>query len=281
MKTKLNIKSIKRLCNVLNTDQKNLYEILHTFEKSCRKKTIITKSGKIRNIIIASTPVKTIQKNILYLLYKVYIHDAAHGWRKGRSIKTNAQKHCGNPAKLCLDIKNCFPNTHSSTIRKLFEEHLGCSPLISRELTRLTTFDYMLPQGFSTSGALINILFRKMDLALSRIAKKYSLVFTRYGDDITFSGKYISHNIRKYIINKILSFGIILNNKKEEYTSGDFSPLITGLNTSGHHLKVPRSYKKRLRASLHRADHAKTDSERENILQRVRHQSLYIQNMES
>ena len=45
-----------------------------------------------------------------------------------------------------------------------------------------------LPQGSPCSPAITNILCRKLDHRLSGLGKKYGFVYTRYVDDLTFSG---------------------------------------------------------------------------------------------
>lgn len=251
MKTKLNIKSVSRLLDILSISEFKLNKICNNFSLYVRTKEIITKKGKKRSVIDLPPYIKDIQRKVLHLLYSTYVHSATHGWKKGKSIKTNAERHCGNPAKLCLDLKHCFPNIHSTRVRKLFEVQLGCSKLISNYLTKLTTYNYHLPQGFVTSGALLNIIFLQLDIALARLAKKYSLVFSRYGDDISFSGRYIHPGMVHIIKKKISQFGLKLNSSKEEFTNGEKAVLITGLNTNGKKLKVPRTYKRNLRAQTH------------------------------
>lgn len=256
MKTKLNIKSILRLLEILDISENTLNDICDKFKYLVNTKTIVTKKGKKREVIDVPRYIKFIQRKILNLLYSIYIHKAAHGWAKGKSVKTNAELHCRNTAKLCLDLKNCFPNIHSSRVRKLFEEQLGCSKRVSNYLTKLTTYNYHLPQGFVTSGALLNLIFINLDKELTYLAKKFHLIFSRYGDDISFSGKYIHPGMIRIIKHKISQFGFKLNNKKEEFTNGEKAVLITGLNTNGANLKVPRKYKRNLRAEDHQASRA-------------------------
>lgn len=249
MKEKLNIKSEQHLAFRLGYRQDYLAIMKDGVQAACRTRTITTSKGKRREVIIVSEPLKQIQSRILYILNELFVAPEAHGWIKKRSVKTNAMPHCGNPAKLCLDLKNCFPNIPSIKIRRLFEEELGCSPKVSSLLTCLTTCDYCLPQGFSTSGALVNLVFRPLDALLASYAANNKLNYTRYGDDISFSGGRITQQTRTEIKQYIIQFGVILNSKKEEFSQGENSPLITGLNTSGPRLKVPRAFKRRLRAA--------------------------------
>src|SRR5207302_10715618 len=45
-----------------------------------------------------------------------------------------------------------------------------------------------LPQGACTSPALSNQVARRLDKRLGGLAKKLNLAYTRYADDLTFSG---------------------------------------------------------------------------------------------
>lgn len=167
-------------------------------------------------------------------------------------------------------------------IRRLFEEELGCSPQVSSVLTRLTTYDFCLSQGFSTSGALLNLVFRPIDALLKSYANQYSLQYSRYGDDLTFSGIFIPEFFKRNIKRIITQHNFILNDKKEEFTQGNFSPLVTGINTSGPTPKVPREFKRRLRAAEHELSVKEMDAgERENLQNSIKGRKNYITYIES
>lgn len=282
MKQRLNIKCMEHLASRLGCNEALLDALKNGMKQACKVK-IINKKGKLRKVVDAVDPrLKEIQTRILGLLNNLSLSSNAHGWIKKRSIKTNAIPHCGNPAKLCLDLKDCYPNVPSMRIRRLFEEELGCSPQVSSVLTRLTTYDFCLSQGFSTSGALLNLVFRPIDALLKSYANQYSLQYSRYGDDLTFSGIFIPEFFKRNIKRIITQHNFILNDKKEEFTQGNFSPLVTGINTSGPTPKVPREFKRRLRAAEHELSVKEMDAgERENLQNSIKGRKNYITYIES
>ncbi|NMC49228.1 MAG: RNA-directed DNA polymerase [Desulfovibrio sp.] len=182
----LKIKSLTHLAKRLHIDIETLRNTAEHIHDHCSLKQIKTKKGKVRPIVKASNILKKIQKQIYkILLCKVPIHPSAHGAVHGRSSKTNALKHCGQRYTYCLDLQSCFSNIHSSRVRRLFEEMLECSPDVSTLLTKFTTYNYQLAQGFSTSTAILNILCINMDCSIEKYISNIGLAYTRYVDDIT------------------------------------------------------------------------------------------------
>lgn len=211
----------------------------------------MTIKGKKRKIIIPSEKLKSIQGKILDLLDAVQIHNAAKGGTPGNSSKSNALVHAGKTYTLKLDIKDFFPNIHSSTIYAAFQ-NLGCSSEVASLLTKLTTINYHLPLGFRTSTLLANIICVKLDTNLDAYTQPKNINYTRFVDDFTFSGPFISQKTVDKIKEIISSHGFILNDSKEFFSSGNKAPVVTGLNTQRKQVKVPRIFKQNLRAARHK-----------------------------
>jgi retron-type reverse transcriptase len=138
------------------------------------------------------------------LLAKVPVHEAAHGFRAGRSIVTNARPHVGAGVVVNLDLKDFFPSVLYPRVKGVFVK-LGYGEAIATVLALLCTEPDVeeveldgqrwfvtqgkrrLPQGAPTSPALTNILCRRLDRRLAGAARKLGFVYTRYADDLTFS----------------------------------------------------------------------------------------------
>jgi len=168
--------------------------------------TLPKKSGGERLISAPMARLKRVQHWILeQLLAGQWVHDAAHGFRKDRSIVSNAQPHVGAEVVINLDLKDFFPTVTYKRVKGLFRS-LGYSESVATLCALLCTeprevavdvdgeryhvavTERFLPQGAPTSPAITNLLCRALDARLSRIAEKLGYRYTRYADDLTFSG---------------------------------------------------------------------------------------------
>ncbi len=139
------------------------------------------------------------------LLARAPVHPAAHGFLAGRSIVSNALPHVGKAVVINLDLKNFFPSIAMPRIKGVFAE-LGYSEQVATILALVCTESpteevsvdgekffvahgtRALPQGAPSSPALTNILCRRLDARLQGCAAKLGFSYTRYADDLTFSG---------------------------------------------------------------------------------------------
>lgn len=164
------------------------------------------KTGGMRRISAPMPRLKAAQHWVLAnILDKVPLHDAAHGFRKQRSIVTNARPHVGAEVVLNVDLKDFFPTLAFNRIRGMFRglgygeaaatifALLTSEPEVEELLLDGQTFFVAsgvrrLPQGAPTSPAITNIVCRRMDARLRGAATKLGFTYTRYADDLTFSG---------------------------------------------------------------------------------------------
>ena len=173
------------------------------------------KSGKIRLIEAPKPRLKEIQRQILSrILDNIPVHPAAHGFLKGRSIKTFAAPHVGRRVVLRMDLQDFFPSFAARRIQAFFRaagypesvaDLLGglCTNAarlktwneldtdIDRTLLREAQSLYSrphLPQGAPTSPALANLCSYRLDCRLSGLAQSAGAQYTRYADDLAFSG---------------------------------------------------------------------------------------------
>ncbi len=173
---------------------------------------IAKSSGLPRLIEKPKSRTKEIQRQILQdILNKIPPHDSAHGFTGGRSTKSYVSPHVGQQALLRFDLKDFFASVPAAKVAGIFRA-FGYPPGVARLLTGLCTnavapvlagetFRQLpwatqkqfrgkhLPQGAPTSPALANFSAWHLDCRLSGLAKSFGLSYTRYADDMAFSGK--------------------------------------------------------------------------------------------
>lgn len=213
------------------------------------------RNGGKRKLLVPSPELMTLQRNINQrLLKKLRVHDAAHGFRKGRSIVTNANVHAGRRILIKLDITNFFPSTRAERIEKYFRR-VGWNREAASLLTKLVTHEGGLPQGAPTSPTLSNVVNKRLDAELARYIGVRRGALTRYADDITISfQRDYPHRNRGVVqrIRKILKgFGYKLNESKTRILRPHQHKRVTGLVVHGKP-KLPRVTRRWLRAVRHR-----------------------------
>lgn len=231
-----------------------------------RRFQIPKKTGGLRLISAPMPKLKRAQHWILKnILEKVPFHDAAHGFVPGRSIVTNAACHVGRDVVLNLDLKDFFPTLSWLRVRGLFVS-LGYSPEASTILSLLCTeadvdeveidgkrfyvhsSGRKLPQGSPCSPAITNLVCRRLDQRLSGLAKKLGYTYTRYADDLTFSGPPERvHTLLKVVRAIVADEGFVVHPDKTRVMRKGARQEVTGIIVN-RKLGVARRLVKRWRA---------------------------------
>ena len=216
------------------------------------------RSGGWRLIEAPKQKLKQVQTQILReILDRVPPHDCAHGFVRRRSIVTNARRHVGQRAVLKLDLEDFYANVGFSRVVGIFRG-LGYSREAAIWLGRLTTsqvpsnlhfpetlssafFPFLrrhLPQGAPSSPALANLSAYGLDVRLSGLANSYAVEYTRYADDLTFSGS--QRFIRALPVFIPLTSQIIraerfrVNRKKRKVVRNNQRQVVAGVVVNAH-----------------------------------------------
>jgi RNA-directed DNA polymerase len=184
------------------------------------------------------------------ILKTVTPHFCTHAYRQKKSIISNATPHLNQKAILKMDLEDFFPSIPINWVVKFFS-NLGYPNNIAYYLASLCSLNGGLPQGAATSPALSNILLKHLDLRLLRLSKKYQLNYTRYADDLAFSGSYIPHKLIAVITEVIADFGLVVNEKKTSLIIGNKQKIITGLSVQGKDLALPRAARRLIKKDIH------------------------------
>jgi len=134
------------------------------------------------------------------LLNPLVLPDYITAFTPRSNIVKNAEFHTHKDVVMCIDIKDFFPSIGAGRVFKIFE-NLGYKKDICHLLTTLTTHKGRLIQGAPTSPALANLALLNMDRGLKKVADKFEFTYTRYADDLIFSG----NNMNKKAVYKMLS----------------------------------------------------------------------------
>lgn len=239
------------LVNKIGVSKKYLYWLAKTPKKQYKVYSIKKASGGYRKITAPKIGIKTIQKWILKnILEKVSIHNNCEGFRLGRSIVTNCRRHTNKEIILKFDIKDFFPSINFKRVLGMFLS-LGYVFNVSYLLAKLTTYGDELPQGSPTSPAIANIILKRLDSRLAGLAEKSKANYSRYADDITFSGNDKSVLKTIPLIKKIIGEeGFRLPSKKGGIYRKGVQQKVTGLIVNKK-ISIPRDRIRLLRAVLH------------------------------
>ncbi len=236
--------------------------------------TIPKRSGGARTL---STPHRTLAQAQRWIfsqiVSKLPVEAPAHGFIAGRSILTNAREHANRAIVVNLDLEEFFPSIGFPRVRSVFKR-AGYSPAVATILALLCTecprrvmeYDGVkyfaatgprgLPQGACTSPGLSNQVARRLDRRLGGIAGKLSISYTRYADDLTFSGDGELEGRVGYLMARVRHIaedeGFAVNEGKSRVLRRNSAQVVTGLVVNSRP-GVARAEVRRLRAILHRA----------------------------
>ena len=238
------------------------------------------KSGGEREISAPMPRLAAAQQWILAnVLSKVPTTAFAHGFVPGKSTKTNAAPHVKRAAVVNMDLKDFFPTIVFPRVKGLFRS-LGYSPAVATVFALLSTeaprreVEYdgrrwhvaigprALPQGACTSPALSNLAARTLDARYAGLSAKLGWTYTRYADDLTFSGDTLIPKGQKdarsvaWLLARTRHIaedeGFAMNERKIRVQRRNTAQVVTGIVVN-ETTSVPRAERRRIRAMAHRA----------------------------
>ena len=240
----------EHLSLLLRLDREILANMVNAPEAFYRQFSIPKRSGGQRDITAPYPSLKYVQTWIYEnILSKVSVHGCAHGFVEKRSIISNVHPHLGKKYMLKVDLKDFFPSIKINKIIQVFRS-LGYSHEVAFYLASLCSYEKELPQGSPASPMLCNIIAKHMDRRLYRLAKRFGYSYTRYADDIAFSGDEIAVTFISYVRNIIEDCGFALNEKKVRLYGEKGNKILTGISLASGQPRVPRDYRRGLEKEL-------------------------------
>lgn len=220
---------------------------------------------------------KALQRELLKaILDRVPPHDAVHGFRRRHSCRSAALPHVGQPVFLHMDLQDFFPSVSRARVAGVFRmlgypqpvatamaalcTHRTALALTGPELEQLPwqarnkLTAWHLPQGAPTSPALANLCAWRLDSRLAGLAARYGMNYTRYADDLGFSGgrNLLSNKLNtEALIGAIaLEEGFRINHRKTRWATSAQQQRYCGVIIN-RHPNVARAEYDRLKAILH------------------------------
>jgi RNA-directed DNA polymerase len=211
------------------------------------------KSGGNRVISAPDEKLKNLQRAVLYHGFAPNDKSpSATGFRRGTSIVRNAEPHVDKKVVVNVDIRGFFPNTPQPLIRSA-SRHLIKGTLSEDAqilVTELCGYKGALPTGAPTSPAIANIVLAAADKAIRTVCRKKRVSFTRYADDLTFSGNGDVLSILPFVRKVLADFGFELDSKKTNIFRKGRRQIVTGLVVNVKP-NLAKPVRKKIRAAVH------------------------------
>jgi hypothetical protein len=195
----------------------------------------------------------TIQRNILHHVLSERKGSAyATAYHKGASVLDNARPHVGAAQILKLDIHDFLRQHHIpyGVISMHFRRNI-----IPRQsdtlMTALCCRRDCLPQGAPTSPAVSNLVMQPFDSYMEKWCEERHICYTRYCDDMTFSGEFDADEVHRKVWGFLHRLGMELNEQKTRIQrkgvrqSGDRNRRVN------EKTQVNREYRRKLRAEIY------------------------------
>ncbi|MCA8919733.1 MAG: RNA-directed DNA polymerase [Planctomycetes bacterium] len=267
-----NLENLDELAALLGETRNNLLHYIIRDRPGDRHyvaRDLPKKSGGTRMLLVPKPRLKAIQRKLnAKLIRRLPLNPAAHGFRRSHDVLSGASVHVARSVVISVDIEAFFP---SLTFRRVsgFLRSIGYSRGIATALANLMTIRPcnvagigrtadtrypQLPQGAPTSPGIANAICWRMDKRLSALARKFGGDYTRYADDLTFSGfdemaKGAGRLLQ--LVRKIVKTeGLALNEKKTRIMRKGRQQRVTGVVVN-QQTNVSRREFDKLKAILH------------------------------
>lgn len=207
--------------------------------------------GGVRRLTVPDQALKRVQRSIARnLLAYREVSPHATAYRCGSGIVRNASAHVGRARLLKMDIYRFFDSiTYSAVKNAVFPAEIFSEPLRVL-LTMLCYYKDALPQGAPTSPAVANILMGDFDADVGGWCARRGVAYTRYCDDLTFSGETGLEGSYRYARARLEEMGFRVNEKKTLFLRSGQRKQVTGLVVN-ERVDVPVEYRRRLRQELY------------------------------
>ncbi len=235
----------------LGFSAKTLYGLSNNLEKHYHNVLIPKRDGSKRKLSVPDLILKRVQKSIADNILAQYpVSKYAKAYKVGSNVQRNAQPHIGKKKILKLDIEGFFDHILYSQVKNtVFCEEKFAEP-IRVLLTMLCYYKESLPQGAPTSPAITNIIMYDFDETVGAFCDEKKIAYTRYCDDMTFSGDFDEGEVIAFVKGELCKLGLFLKNRKTAVIPASKRQTVTGIVVN-EKLNITKEYKKKIRQEMH------------------------------
>ena len=226
-------------------------------------RTFEIRKGKKRRLIHApKVSLKIIQKWLgAHFAAAIQQPDYVCGFVPGRSAIHAAQIHCNAEWIYSVDIKDFFSTTKKSLVKASIAS-LGYTERAAEIISLICCFNDNLAQGAPSSPVISNICFAHLDRKLVALANKYNVRYSRYADDVVFSGQQdfpsaLENEVKIAFENECWT----LAPEKEYFAKKPNRLKVHGLFVNGSFPRLTKGYRNRIRAYKHLMEGGKVSPE--------------------
>lgn len=235
----------------LGVSAKMLYTLSNQLHKHYHNVRIPKGSGEFRELSVPDDFLKAVQTKIAQnLLAYERISPYAAAYRPGGSPLRNAQPHVGKETLLKMDIRHFFDHIYYPMVKaKVFtaDKYSESNRVL---LSLLCVHKDALPQGAPTSPVISNIIMRDFDDVVGSWCKERKITYTRYCDDMTFSGSFDPKVVKTFVKEQLKITGFYVNDKKTVVARNGQQKNVTGIVVN-ERPNTTAAYRKKLRQELY------------------------------
>jgi|SRR5690625_3482340 len=246
------IQTIDDFSQITHLSKYTIYQLSEKSNFHYKKYPLKKKTGGTRTISQPSKNLKGLQAWILVnILNKLKVSDSCKGFEKGSSIRDNAKPHINANCILTIDLSDFFGTVTDIQVYNVFKS-IGYNKLISTVLTNICTCDSSLPQGSPCSPKLANLVTWNLDKRIQGFVGKRGITYTRYADDLSFSGLNPANTVQVLPVVKsiIEDEGFKINPKKTRVAGPSRAKIVTGLIVANNRIGIGKTKYRILRSKI-------------------------------
>ncbi len=236
----------------LGISAKTLYGLSNNLSAHYRPVEIPKRSSGTRRLYIPDEALKQVQRKIAEKLLPLKpVSRYATAYKPASNIISNASPHIGKDKILKLDILDFFDSIRYSAVKDKAFPKQRYAENIRILLAMLCYYRDILPQGAPTSPAISNIIMYDFDNAVGEYCHGKNITYTRYCDDMTFSGRLDDIGaLISFVDKELKKNGFVLNRSKTKTATASNRQYVTRIVVNKKP-NITDEYKRQIRKEVY------------------------------